>query len=131
MTNTFRTHGLYRRRQSSAGFQARASRHASTKKAQRERCAFVSLGACTLRYSVWTYCYFAKSAALTSRRPGSRYSRRANSLTQLKIALMDVFPIAWRPPIVQHGPWPKPTNIYAKRAGKLVIWRRVGGARGE
>ena len=38
---------------------------------------------------------------------------------------MDVFPIAWRPPIVQHGPWPKPTNIYAKRAGKLVIWRRV------
>ncbi len=33
--------------------------------------------------------------------------------------------IEWRPPIVQHGPWPKPTNIYAKRAGKLVIWRRV------
>ena len=34
-----------------------------------------------------------------------------------------MFFIAWRPPIVQHGPWPKPTNIYAKRAGKLVIWR--------
>ena len=33
--------------------------------------------------------------------------------------------IEWRPPIMQHGPWPKPTNIYAKRAGKLVIWRRV------
>ena len=33
--------------------------------------------------------------------------------------------IEWQPPIMQHGPWPKPTNIYAKRAGKLVIWRRV------
>ena len=36
--------------------------------------------------------------------------------------------IEWRPPIVQHGPWPKPTNIYAKR-GQARHLEESGGAR--